>query len=137
MSSCIFHGGPVSKESACNVGDLRLIPGSGRAPREGNGNPLQYSCLGKSHGQRSLMGYSPWGCQELDTTKRPTLSLSEMMGRTHYLHFFLFSLQTRLGFCPPPPTTAKLPLSRSPKTSMLQICGLLLDPHLMHPFSST
>ena len=32
-------------ESGCNVGDLGLIPGSGRLPREGNGNPLQYSCL--------------------------------------------------------------------------------------------
>ena len=35
----------VGKESACNVGDLRSIPGSGRSPGEGNGNPLQYSCL--------------------------------------------------------------------------------------------
>ena len=35
----------VSKESACNVGDLGSIPGSGRSPGEGNGNPLQYSCL--------------------------------------------------------------------------------------------
>ena len=33
------------KESACNVGDLGSIPGSGRSPGEGNGNPLQYSCL--------------------------------------------------------------------------------------------
>ena len=35
----------VSKESACKAGDLGLIPGLGRSPREGNGNPLQYSCL--------------------------------------------------------------------------------------------
>ena len=35
------------KESACNAGDLGCIPGSGRSPGEGNGNPLQYSCLGK------------------------------------------------------------------------------------------
>ena len=34
-----------SKESACNAGDPGLIPGSGRFPGEGNGNPLQYSCL--------------------------------------------------------------------------------------------
>ena len=33
------------KKSACHVGDLGLIPGSGRSPREGNGYPLQYSCL--------------------------------------------------------------------------------------------
>ena len=40
-----FPGGSDSTESACNAGDLRLIPGSGRSPGEGNGNPLQYSCL--------------------------------------------------------------------------------------------
>ena len=40
-----FPGGSDSKESACNAGDLELIPGSGRSPGEGNGNPLQYSCL--------------------------------------------------------------------------------------------
>ena len=38
-------GGSASKESACNVADLGLIPGLGRSPGEGNGNPLQYSCL--------------------------------------------------------------------------------------------
>ena len=37
--------GSGGKESACNAGDLGSIPGSGRSPGEGNGNPLQYSCL--------------------------------------------------------------------------------------------
>ena len=40
-----FPGGSDSKESTCNAGDLGSIPGSGRFPGEGNGNPLQYSCL--------------------------------------------------------------------------------------------
>ena len=40
-----FPGGSDSKESACSVGDLGLIPGSGRSPGEGNSTPLQYSCL--------------------------------------------------------------------------------------------
>ena len=40
-----FPGGSNGKESACNVGDLGLIPGWGRYPGEGTGNPLQYSCL--------------------------------------------------------------------------------------------
>ena len=40
-----FPGGAEVKASACNVGDLGSIPGSGRSPGEGNGNPLQYSCL--------------------------------------------------------------------------------------------
>ena len=40
-----FPDGSVSKESACNAGDQGLIPGLGRSPGEGNGNPFQYSCL--------------------------------------------------------------------------------------------
>ena len=52
-----------------NEGDLGLIPGSGRSPGVGNGNPLQYFLPGKFHGQRSLVGYNPWGLKELDTTE--------------------------------------------------------------------
>ena len=40
-----FPHSSVGKESACNAGDLSSIPGLGRSPGEGNGNPLQYSCL--------------------------------------------------------------------------------------------
>ena len=47
-----FPGGPVHKESACNARQLGLIPGSGRSPREGNDNPLQYSCLENSMDRR-------------------------------------------------------------------------------------
>ena len=47
--------------NAGDTGDSDSIPGSGRSPGEGDGNSLQYSCLGKSHGHRSLVGYSPWG----------------------------------------------------------------------------
>ena len=41
----LFPGGSDGKESACNAGDLGSIPGLGKSPGEGNGNPLQYSCL--------------------------------------------------------------------------------------------
>ena len=51
-----FPGGSDDKESACNVGDLGLIPGLGGFPGRGHGNPLQYSCLEKPHRQRSLAG---------------------------------------------------------------------------------
>ena len=50
---------------AVNTG---LIPGPGRSSGEGNGNPLLDSCLGKSQGQRSLVGYTPWGHKESDMT---------------------------------------------------------------------
>ena len=48
MALCVargFPGGSELKASACNVGDLGSIPGLERSPGEGNGNPLQYSCL--------------------------------------------------------------------------------------------
>ena len=62
----------VVKNPPANSGDLRdmgSIPGSGRSPREENGNPLQYSCLENPQGQRSLVGYSPWGYKESDTSE--------------------------------------------------------------------
>ena len=70
-------GTPVisdSKESACNVGDVGSIPGLGRSPGGGHGNPLQYSCLENPHGQRSLAGYSPRGHKESDTTERLSIA---------------------------------------------------------------
>jgi len=57
------------KESACNAGDLGSILGLEISPGGGHGNPLQYSCLENPHGQRSLVGYSPWGQKELDMTE--------------------------------------------------------------------
>ena len=69
-----FPGGSDSKVSARNVGDLGSIPGSGRCPGEGNGSPFQYSCLENPMDLRSLVtcslvGYSPWGRKESDTTE--------------------------------------------------------------------
>ena len=65
-----FPCGSASKESTCNVGDLGSIPGLGRSPGGGHGNLLQYPCLENPQGQRSLVGYSPWGSKESDTTER-------------------------------------------------------------------
>ena len=60
----------VVKNLLANASDTDLISGSERSPEEGNGDPLQYSCLGKSHGQRNLVGCSPWGRKESDMTSR-------------------------------------------------------------------
>ena len=57
--------GSDGKESACNGGDLGSIPVLGRSPGGGHGNPFQYSCLENPHGQRSLVGYSPWDLQRV------------------------------------------------------------------------
>ena len=63
------------KNLPANAGDSRgdtrdvvQLLGREDSPGEGNVNPLQYFLPGKYHGQRNLGGYSPWGCQELDTT---------------------------------------------------------------------
>ena len=66
----IFPGGSVNKKSICNAGDLGSIPRLGRSPGGGHGNPLQYSCLENTHGQRSLAGCCPWVPKELDMTER-------------------------------------------------------------------
>ena len=59
-----FPHGSDGKDSACSAGDLGSIPGLGRSPGRGHGNPLQCSCLENPHGQRSLVGYSPQGFKE-------------------------------------------------------------------------
>ena len=61
-----FPGGLDGKESACSVGDPGLIPGSGRSPGEGNGNPLQYPCPENSMDQRA------WQATVHGVTKRRT-----------------------------------------------------------------
>ena len=65
-------GSSVGKDPPASAGDIRdmgSFPGSGRSPRGGHGNPLQYSCLENPHGQRNLAGYSPWGYKESDGTE--------------------------------------------------------------------
>ena len=64
-----FSGGSAVKNPSANEGDLGSVPGLGRSPRKGNGNPLQLLPR-KSHGQRSLVGYNPWSCKALDTTEQ-------------------------------------------------------------------
>ena len=64
-----FPGGSDGEESACNAGDLGSIPRMGRIPGEGNGYPLQYSCLENSmeRGARQST-YCPWDCKEWGKT---------------------------------------------------------------------
>ena len=59
------------KNTPANVGDVidGFAPWSGRSPEEGHGNPLHYSCLENSHGQRSLEGYSTWNREESAMTE--------------------------------------------------------------------
>ena len=64
-----FSSSTQLQESTCNARDHGSIPGLGRSPRGGHGNPHQYSCLENPHGQKNLMDYSPWNCKESDMTQ--------------------------------------------------------------------
>ena len=92
LTDWVSQVGLVVKNPPANAGDLRglgWIPGSGRSPG-GYGNPLQYSCLKNPHGQRSLVGYSPWGWKESHMTEQ----LSTALNREPILWMFssLFNL---------------------------------------------
>ena len=63
-------GGSNGKESACNAGDPTLIHGLGRSPGEGNGNPLQYSCL-----ENPMADHCLWGHKESENSEELILSL--------------------------------------------------------------
>ena len=76
-----FPGGAVTKNPRANAGDTRdagSIPGSGRFPGAGNGNPLQYSCLEKIHRQKSPAGYSPWGREESDISEHAHTMMAKL-----------------------------------------------------------
>ena len=92
----------VVKNQPANAGEAGKIPGSGRYPGEGNGNPLQYFLPGKSHGQRSLAGYSPWGHKESDMTDHaytaPCYTLSTMY-KTFKVLVLIFLTYLNNSFC--------------------------------------
>ena len=63
-----FPGGSVIKNLPANAGEMNLIPGSGRSPGEGNGNPFQYSCLGNS------MDRGAWWATVYEVAKEPDMT---------------------------------------------------------------
>ena len=82
-----FPHSSVGKESACNAGDPGSIPGSGRSPREGNGNPLQYSCLEnpmeRGAWQATVHGVTRVG-HNLTTKSPPSLKKTDEKSSTKY-----------------------------------------------------
>ena len=89
-------GGSVVKNPPASAGDARdmgSLPGSGISPGGGSGNPLQLFLPGKSHGQRSLVGYSSWDHKESDTTKQLNTQhfplCTECQRHSHQLYILL------------------------------------------------
>ena len=83
-----FPSGSKGKKSTCNEGNLGLIPGLGRSLRGGNGLPTLVFWPGEFHGQRSLVGYSPWGHKKSDTTEWLSLSAFLTLLRRQTLHLW-------------------------------------------------
>ena len=84
---CIYYfpGGSDGKEFTCNVGDVGLIPGSGRSPREGNGYPLQYSCLENAIDREAWQGTVHGGHKETQ------LSHNTAMYTYPYLYILIYT----------------------------------------------
>ena len=78
MAGMGFPGSSAAKNLPANAGDAGdtgLIPGLGKSPGEGNGNPLQYFCL-ENPMDGGTWYYNPWGCKESDTTEQLSTILS-------------------------------------------------------------
>ena len=76
----------VVKNQPANTGDIRevgSIPGSGRSPGGGHGNPFRYSCLENALGQRSLVDYSPRGRKESDMTEQLKHGIAQVLAHTY------------------------------------------------------
>ena len=92
-----FPCSSVGKVCACSAGDPGSIPGLGRFPRRRKSQPTPVSTPGKSHGQRSLVDYSPWGRKESGTTEWLTLALTYLTQKREI--FSLSSLELNLHMC--------------------------------------
>ena len=89
-----FPGGSLVENphtNAGDTGDLGSVIGSGRSPGEGNGNPPQYSCLEKPHGQRSLAGYIVHRVTESDMAE------ATQHAHTHTLTHYKFINENKQG----------------------------------------
>ena len=89
MESIGFPGGSVVKQSACNAERPGFDPWVGKIPWRREWQPTPVFLPGKSHGQRSLVGYRPWGHKESDTTEQLT-------------HYFPVKESSGLHMCLPP-----------------------------------
>ena len=89
-----FPGVSEGKESTCNVGGLDSIPGLGGYLEGRHSNTLQYSCLENPHGQRSLVGYSPWGCKESEQwATQPSTTVKNVQLRSQQVKAVTFKLE--------------------------------------------
>ena len=94
-----FPRSSADKESTCKCRRPDSIPGLGRSPGGGHGSLLQYSCLENAYGLRGLVGYSPWGCKELDTTEQLNTQDKVVPGILQRLPIYFFSFIMSASVC--------------------------------------
>ena len=119
-----FPGGLDDKESTCNVGDLGLIPGLGRSPGGGHGSPIQYSCLGISHGAEEPGGLQSMRLQRVGhnlATKQQHNAISLILS-----HIYLYNMRMSNLFFPF--LLFLLVYQFSQFSSVAQSCPTLCDP---------
>ena len=107
-----FPGGSDSKESACNVGDLGLIPGVGRSPGAGHGNWFWYSYLENPHGQNSMVGYTVHGVSRVGYNWATKDS-------TAYIHTYIYVYAAAAAKLPQSRPTLCNPIDGSPPGSAI------------------
>ena len=87
-----FPGSSDSKESTYKAGDRGSIPGLGRSPGEGKGNPCQYFCLENPMERKEPAGYSPWGPKESDRTEQLSISTILVHILLHYVYHRMLNI---------------------------------------------
>ena len=80
-----FLGGSAVKNLPAKAGDAGSVPGLGRSFGEGNGNPLQYSCLANPMDRRTQVGYNPWGLKRVRHDLVTNQQLCSWLGRLNFL----------------------------------------------------
>ena len=108
--------------------DLGSIPGSGRSPGGGNGNPLWYSCLESSMDRGAYTGYSPWGHKELHMTDRLTLFPFSCLARDQPCPTLPCLLGLRLGLL------NSICLSLRPSLQVSEVIALHFSPVLRQDY---
>ena len=132
-----FPGGAVIKNPPANARDPRnqgLIPGLGRSPGTENGNPLQYFLPENFHGQRSLAGYSPWGCMDFTVhgVAKSQTQWSNRAQQTHSIYVLPGTIATSfiyiVSFNPQGNLFSLLSSLCAMHVQSLQSCPTLCDP---------
>ena len=121
-----FPGGSMAKNLHANAQDEDLIPGSGRSPREGNGNPLQYSCPGNPMDRGAWWATVHGITKELDMTQQLNNNISDQssQGEPSNMYFQAHNQISMISACPSRMTSMNRPHCLQPGHATPDAAGL-------------